>query len=425
MDEGTHTLRASPRRGNRQESRLSKLLFRKRHLRDRDADTHNNRRNEGTNSSARTSAFPRRQAERSYPDIFDKSVEAAGEAQLAQFPKVPPESVPPIISSTLGDYNRNHASMEFGFVQYDFNKGVRKGETASGYGDGFCQVHGITRVWVVDRVNHLIAMCTPHRYMAFMANKMYLRPEARFKGNIFEFGGPVVATPRWAMRAAAWQILLGQGGCVTKEGDTISISGACMKNGIATPPEPLFKAPIPFSGVSWIVMDTWLADARSHKVSIIAADTGLTRLRGKYDPGSTLPMVIREDEADMLMGDPVFGLAVEDDRFEPLRKTGEITQDTKALQFRAGWYAPYKPDGVTRIMRLLKLDEKDGRFIAADGTGPWRKPEKAYSNRFVRPPTRELWAIGGVDNVHEKALAKNLGTHEEMDIHLGDGKGLS
>lgn len=30
-----------------------------------------------------------------------------------------------------------------------------------------------TRVFVVDRANHLIAMCTPQRYICYMANQTY------------------------------------------------------------------------------------------------------------------------------------------------------------------------------------------------------------------------------------------------------------
>ena len=56
----------------------------------------------------------------------------------------------------------------------------------------------------------------------------------------------------------------------------------------------------------------------------------------RFDADKTLPMVIREDEANMLMAETMTELTVEDDRFDSLRKAGKITASTKALQFRGG-----------------------------------------------------------------------------------------
>lgn len=364
-----------------------------------------------------TQHFRQSQAAGSYSATFDR-VSTAGRAQLTQFPIIPPIGIPSII--TMTPEKQNHVSMEFGYVEYDFSRGVRKGETASGYGDDFCQVHGITRVFVVDRANHIIAMCTPHRYMLYMANQMYASEP--FPGNIFEFGGGVVASPRWAMRAAAWNILMGQGGQILKQGDSITVTASRMIDGVPKPP-CVVATNIPYRGVSWVVMNKWMEQARSHNISIVEADTGLSQLNGKFDKKKTLPLVIREDESDMFMGEPVTGLVVQDDRFRKLRELGVVRDDTKALQFRGGWYAPHDTSGVTRVMRILKADG-EATLFAADGSGPWRKPERAYSDKFVEPPSNELWVIGGVEDIHEHAEAVELGTHLEMTgIHLEPGTG--
>lgn len=361
--------------------------------------------------------FRRSQADGTYSATFDR-VSNAGRVQLNQFPILPPQDIPSVI--TMTPEKQNHVGMEYGFVEYDFSRGVRKGETASGYGDDFCQVHGITRVFVVDRANHIIAMCTPHRYMSYMANQMYASEP--FPGNIFEFGGGVVASPRWAMRAAAWNILMGQGGQILKQGDTITVTASRMIDGVPKPP-CVVATNIPYRGVSWVVMNKWMEQARSHNISIVEADTGLSRLDGTFDKTKTLPLVIREDETDMFMGEPVTGLVIQDDRFRKLRELGVVREETKAIQFRGGWYAPYNPSGITRVMRILKADG-EATLFAADGSGPWRKPERAYSDNFVEPPSREFWVIGGVDDIHEHSEAIELGTHLEMTgIHLEPGTG--
>lgn len=371
----------------------------------------------GASVSSVTQHFRETQAAGAYSAMFDL-VSTAGRAQLTQFPAIPPVDIPNVI--TMTPEKHNHVSMEYGFVEYDFSRGVRKGETASGYGDDFCQVHGITRVFVVDRANHVIAMCSPHRYMSYMANHMYAREP--FPGNIFEFGGGVVASPRWAMRAAAWNILMGQGGQILRQGDTITVTASSIVDGNPKPPS-VVATNIPYRGVSWVVINKWMEQARSHNISIVEADTGLSKLNGKFDKTKTLPLVIREDETDMFMGEPVTGLVVQDDRFRKLRELNVVREDTKAIQFRGGWYAPHNPSGITRVMRILKADESANLF-AADGSGPWRRPERAYSDKFVEPPTNELWVIGGVDDILEHAEAVELGTHLEMtDIHLEPGTG--
>lgn len=367
------------------------------------------------NSQPNTFAYI--QTTRSYPPDYDR-LSTAGEAQLNDFHPIPSSLPPPI---AMPSAKQNHVSLDLGFIEYNLKRGVQKGETSSGYGDHFCQAHGITRVFVVDVANHLVAMVTPQRYMAFIANQTYLPPTHKFRGNIFQFGGAVVATPRWAMRAAANNLLRGQQGEILKKGQFVTISASSLKDGEALPAQVVLDA-IPYSGVSWVVLDRWMEDARSHKVSIVNADTGLTELEGKYDPSHTLPLVIREDESDMFMADPVRGLVVQDDRFCKLRDTGEVDASTKALQFRAGWYAPWDRNGVTRIMRMLKFADAEGD-MALDGTGPWKRPEKAYSNDFIRPPEKDLWVIGGVEDVRQEACAKMMGTHLEMDVLLTKGSG--
>ena len=371
--------------------------------------------------AAPLSTFGRTQSRREYDSTFDESITEAGKASLRDFPDVPPAMLQPVIE--LSPKRRNHATMNYGFVQYNLKDGVQKGETANGYGDDFCQVHAITRVFVVDKANHLIAMCTPQRYMCYMANQTYVDERYRFKGNIFQFGGAVVATPRWAMRGAAWNILRGQNGEITRIGDRLSITGSEMVDGEGRAPDVLMRN-VRYSGASWVLMDKWMEQARAHKISIVSADTGITDFCGRFDADKTLPLVIREDEADMLMADPVTGLTVEDDRFDGLRKAGKITASTKALQFRGGWYAPYSESGITRIMRLLKFDEGEGCQRGADGTGPYRRPEKAYSDQFVFPATKTLWVIGGVEDNIEGAAAVDLGSHGEMEgVRLTPGSG--
>lgn len=354
-----------------------------------------------------------------YNLLYDKTLTAAGRAGLSEFPAQPPEDI--LDPIPIDEERLNHASLVHGHVQHNFMAGVQKGETASGYGDDFCQVHGITRVFVVDPENHLIAMCTPYRYMMFMANRMYSR--SKFDGNIFEFGGHVVATPRWAMRAAAWQILKGQGGQIMRVGESVSISASRLDaDGKAMHPQMVFRD-VPYSGVSWIVMDKWFEDARSHKVSLVLADTGLSDI-ADFDRSKTLPLVIREDEADMFMGDPVRGLVTKDERFKALIESNLVNQDTVALQFRAGWYAPYNPRGVTRIMRILKQASQQGKntICAKDGSGFW-VPEEAYSKNLVKPPGHGLWVIGGVDDLQAGALAKEIGTHYDMPVNLKPDSG--
>lgn len=258
--------------------------------------------------------------------------------------------------------------------------------------------------------------------MAYIANQTFLPREKRFKGNLFQFGGAAVATPRWAMRAAAWNILKGQSGEILRSGDSVSITGSRMKDGQPQPVQVLFDY-VPYSGMSWVIMDKWMEDARSHKISIVAADTGLTELCHKFESIRTLPLVLREDECDLVMADPVFGLVEQDDRFYKLRATGQVNKNTKALQFRGGWYAPFNPSGVTCVMRLLKFHENKNAPKAEDGTGPWKKPERAYSDEFVRPPSKNLWLIGGVDNIDKSACARKLGTHLEMEVRLAQGSG--
>lgn len=346
-----------------------------------------------------------------YSEAYD-NVDIAGHAVLGQFPAVPPPDCMDRLH--MSPEKRNHVIMEYGAAQYDLRRGVRKGETASGYGDTFCQMHGITRVLVFDRNNFVIAMCSPMRYMAYMANRMY--SEIPFQGHIFQFGGSVVATPRWAMRAAAWNILLGQGGNILRDGPNISVTASSMQPVAGSVPEPpkVVVQNVPYSGVSWVVMDKWMEDARMHKISLVETDTGLSQLSGTFDKSKTLPLVIREDEADMFMSEPVTGLVVQDDRFRSLVANGIVNNETKALQFRNGWYAPQHPSGVTRIMRILKLDETSNKYA----------PKAAYSKEFVNPPSHDLWVIGGVDNIDDAAAAKDLGTHLNMEgIHLEAGTG--
>lgn len=138
----------------------------------------------------------------------------------------------------------------------------------------------------------------------------------------------------------------------------------------------------------------------------------------KIDKTHTLPLVIREDEADLIMAQPVYGLVCKDQRFE---KSDLITEDTIALQFREGWYAP-KVNGVTRIMRILKRSDDPKAVEDEKGDGKWLV-ESAYSKRFVPKPSRDLWYIGGVNDVPRNALAKELGTHLELTVDLTAGSG--
>lgn len=60
----------------------------------------------------------------------------------------------------------------------------------------------------------------------------------------------------------------------------------------------------------------------------------------RLDPGEgnkkAIPLVMHEDEAEMLIAEPVRDLVVQGDRFHELRATGRVNGDSKALQFRGG-----------------------------------------------------------------------------------------
>lgn len=342
-------------------------------------------------------------------DTFNEGVTEVGRNLLRHFPTEPPPSVPPVIK--MSPQKANHVSMAHGAVQWDLGRRLEKGDTGAGFGDDFCMVHGITRVFVLDPQNHVIAMVSPMRYMMYQAFKMYAKSPVQ--SDIFQFLKRAAA-PRWAMRAAANQILTGQTGCITRQGNTVSITGSYLKDGQATLPEVVFER-VPYDGISWIVMDKWLEEAKSHQVSFVVAPTGLNSLP-EFDRARTLPLVIREDEADMLMAQTVKNLTCRDQRFE---RCSNVDQFTLALQFREGWYAP-KSSGLTRIMRMLERSEDADAVADKSGEARW-KVAAAYSREFDKTPSQDLWYIGGVDNVHADAMAKEIGTHLELTLDFESG----
>lgn len=307
------------------------------------------------------------------------------------FPTEMPSHVSPAVE--IDRKTLNHARLELGSIEYDFSKGLKKGDTGAMFGDAFCLVHGITRVFVLDPNNHVVALVTPMRYMMYMAHQMYATE--KYEGNIFTFAQKARA-PRWSMRAAAAQILEGQYGNITKEGALLTLSGVSMDDkGNPHKVQPVFQR-VPFVNMSWYVMDRWLQQANSHSVSFVVADTNLSV---HHDHNAVLPLCVRENESDLIMADVVTG--IEDQRYE---NCSSFDKETHAFQFRGGWYAPKTLSGLTRIQRVVYVDAKDGKW----------KYKDTYSSKFVDQPHDELWYIGGITNVDQEAQAINVGDHREF-----------
>lgn len=319
-----------------------------------------------------------------------------------RFPTAPPANVPEAVE--IEATKLNHACMELGWIEYELGKGLKKGDTGAMYGDDFCLVHAITRVFVIDLDNHVVALVSPMRYMMYIAYTMYAKDEP--KGNIFNFAERAAA-PRWALRAAAKQILAGQEGSVREQGDgKLCISAVTMdKDGKCGMSQPVLPR-VPISSMSWVVMDKWLQQARSHYVSFVVADT---KLEVDHEKSKSLPLCVREDESDLIMAELVTG--IEDERYA---ECGSFSKDSEALQFRGGWYAPKTPYGLTRIQKR-----------AFQGTDESWEAEKTgtYSNQAVAQPSSALWFIGGIDDFDENAKAKNVGSHmaalNELDMSKG------
>ncbi len=166
---------------------------------------------------------------------FDLNVDERGRAQLARFPSQAPDNVPPPI--TMPAVKINHASMDKGSVEWNLGQALEKGDVGAGFGDDFCMVHGITRVFVLDPLNHIVALVSPMRYLMYQAYKMYTKEDII---DIFRFLRHACA-PRWAMRAPAQQILAGQSGGIQRHGGTVSIQGSRMRDGKHTLPEVFSK----------------------------------------------------------------------------------------------------------------------------------------------------------------------------------------
>lgn len=356
------------------------------------ADSSNGNRKLGIFGSHRIPSWDPSQDDALYQNFLN---DARGKKCINYFPTSPPDVVPApveILPKTL-----NHASMELGWIEYDFGDGLEKGDTGAMYGDEFCLVHGITRVFVLDEPNHLIALVTPMRYMMYMAYNMYAKDEFKPQGNIFNFAKRIAA-PRWALRAAANQILAGQGGSVQELANGyVSISGVTMDgNGKEGLPFEVFPQ-VKVETMSWIVMDKMLEEAKSHNVSYVVADT---RLMVEHDQTRSLPLCVREDESDLIMADLVERYAGCDSHH--------------AFQFRAGWYAPKRQFGLTRMQKRA--------FRGEDGI--WTHEEKGtFVNKREKNPSSALWFIGGLSDIDENAQAKNVGTHmdalEKMDLKKG------
>ena len=315
-----------------------------------------------------------------------------GKQATSKFPGVLPLDVPPAVKIREEKYN--HACMEHGWVEYDLGRGLDKGDTGAMFGDDFCLVHGITRVFVLDPDNHVVALVSPLRYMMYQAYLMYSADPPR--GNIFTFANRAAA-PRWAMRAAANQILAGQNCSMQRQGTFFTISGVEMKeSGENATAQPVFER-VPYTSISWAVMDKWLEQARSHFVSYVVTDT---RLSVEHDTAKCLPLCVREDESDLSMADLVENIVDQDQRYTGV--TG-YSKDTLAFQFRGGWYAPKTENGLTRIQRAA-VQFKDGTW---DHT-------KAYSNKFIAKPSKDLWFIGGIEDAQCPPQCLFVGDHREF-----------
>lgn len=84
-------------------------------------------------------------------------------------------------------------------VQYDLRSGVWIGETAGYYSANVCNFEGITRYFVIDIANHLIAMCSLHHDTSYISNYTPFPLEKHFKEiysslgvRQFDLGGPWV-----------------------------------------------------------------------------------------------------------------------------------------------------------------------------------------------------------------------------------------
>ena len=178
-------------------------------------------------------------------------------------------------------------------------RGLDKGDTGAMFGDDFCLVHGITRMFVLDPDNHVVALVPPLRYMMYQAYLMYSVDPPM--GNIITFANRAAA-PRCAMRAAVKQILAGQNCSMQRQGTYFTISGVEMNElGENATAQPVFER-VPYTSISWAVMDKWLEQAHSHFVSYVVADT---QLYVEHNPATCLPLCVREDESDLIIADLV------------------------------------------------------------------------------------------------------------------------
>ncbi len=334
---------------------------------------------------------PNRKAEQMNDERF-MNVSERGKLAASKFPDVPPLDVPPAVKIREEKYN--HACMEHGWVEFDLGRGLDKGDTGAMFGDDFCLVHGITRVFVLDPDNHVAALVSPLRYMMYQAYRMYsVNPP---NGNIFTFANRAAA-PRWAMRAAANQILAGQNCGMQRQGTHFTLTGVELnKSGNNATEQQVFER-VPYTSISWAVMDKWLEQARSHFVSYVVADT---RLSVEHDTAKCLPLCVREDESDLIMADLVENIVDQDQRYTEIPV---YSKDTLAFQFRGGWYAPKTENGLTRIQRAA-VQYKDGTWAHT----------KAYSNKFIANPSKDLWYIGGIHDVQCPAHSRFVGDHREF-----------
>ena len=326
-----------------------------------------------------------------------------GKQATDKFSEDPPPGVPPALK--IQDEKYNHACMKHGWVEFDFSNGLYMGDTARMFGDDFCLVHNISRVFVLDPDNHVVALVSPLRYMMYQAYRMYSKDPP--DGNIFTFASRAAA-PRWAMRAAANQIIAGRHCSMQQQGAHFTINGAEMNDsGETATVQPVFKR-VPYTSISWVVVNKWFEQAdRSHCVSYVVSDTGLTV---DHNASKCLPLCVREDESDLIMAYLVEDIVCQDQRYADVPG---YSRNTLALQFRGGWYAPKTENGFTRIQRAAVLHK--------DGT--WNHT-KAYSNNYSSNPSKDLWYIGGIYDVQCPPRCKFVGDHREFQGIIFESDGL-
>ncbi len=120
------------------------------------------------------------------------------------------------------------------------------------FGDDFCLIHGITRVFVLDFDNHIVALVSQLPYMKY--EPYLMNSEDSWKTNIFTFTNHAAA-PRWAMLAGAKQILASRNCSMQREGNYFTISWVEMSElRVNATGQPIFER-VPYTSVSWAVMD--------------------------------------------------------------------------------------------------------------------------------------------------------------------------